>query len=128
MLTRQIVRDPNVAFGRWRFEDTAIFLDDLRRDAQVDAQAAGRAYRSLGLTDAEFAAALEFVFPEIAEARAYVDSPHIHVHCACGIVRTVLRDPVTMETDTCPCGRKWKVTISLAAVTGTKDDADGSAP
>jgi len=126
MIPRQIVRHPDVAFGRWRFENTSIFIDDLRTDSQLDEPAAHVAYSALGLSDAEFAAALAFDFPEIAKSGDHFQSPHLLVHCTCGIVRTALVDPTTMETDLCPCGRRWKVTVTLTEVSGAAVERSGS--
>ena len=120
MEARPIVRDLAIANGRWHFENTAIFIDDIQRDFAREQSAVRPSYRSLGVTDTEFETAIAFDFPEIAEAQVELHGLHVTVNCVCGIRRLVHMNWTTMNTDECPCGRRWHIDAGISLVAGER--------
>ena len=116
MTQRAIVSDPAKAGGRWHFEDTSIFIDDLKGDYVRVGDAVHGPYLMLGLSDVEVQAGLDFDLPAIADARAEILSLDIMVRCVCGIYRRPIVDHSTMNTDLCPCGRAWHISTVIESV------------
>ena len=116
MTQRAIVSDPAISEGRWHFETTHIFIEDLRRDFANNGDLIRAPYQMLSLTDEEIDAALDFIFPELATPQAEILSIDIMVRCVCGIHRHVRMDWTTMNTDPCPCGRTWHITTGIELV------------
>ena len=114
MTTRDIVRDNDIAGGRWRFAGTGIFIDDIRRDSAASHGNARQGYAGLGVTDDEFDAALAFVFPALSPTSVEAVVHTATIHCSCGIVRRAVIDPESLVSDLCPCGRRWQLTVGLA--------------
>jgi len=113
MTSRSIVRNTEIASGRWHFQDSAIFIDDIRRDAITDKSGARDSYRTLGVSDAEFDDAMSFSFPEVNTAEVEASLHSVTIHCSCGIVRFAAIDPESLVSDLCPCGRRWQLSIGI---------------
>ena len=126
MTNRPIVRDTAIAGGRWRFEETPIFVDTLRTDYQRSGETIRDAYLASGLSDAEFDAAVAFRFPAIREQSAELEGSLVHVNCVCGIDRYAVVDAKTMNLDICPCGRTWHLSLHLADFRGTEPGLPGT--
>ena len=109
MTNRHIVRDPAIAAGRWRFENTSIFIDDMTRDFARDPETMRAAYQLQGLSLAELDAALAFDFPVVRDVQIHVRYIDVEIDCVCGIHRSAKVDPENMNLDICPCGRRWHI-------------------
>src|SRR3954464_9943409 len=114
MTNREIVRDNDVAGGRWRFAGSGIFIDDMQRDAAANHEGAQAGYGSMGITDGEFADAMAFVFPTVNAATVEGSLLRATIHCSCGIKWMAAIDPDSLVSEPCACGRRWQLSIGIA--------------
>lgn len=111
MTMREIVRDPNILSGRWRFDGTSIAVADVRLDADASREAATARYRFAGLTDDEITSAMAFVFPDVRTTQVNLEYAAVVVNCACG-EDTYKSGLTAMRTIVeCACRRKWRITV-----------------
>ena len=112
MSAREIIRDPNVLSGRWRFEGTSIAVADVRTDADASLDRATQKYRYAGLTDEEIQAAMTFVFPDVRTTEINLEYAAVVVNCACGedTYKSGLSEMVTIVD--CACRRRWRITVT----------------
>lgn len=112
MTARDIIRDPNVLSGRWRFDGTSIAVADVRTDADGNLDRANEKYRYAGLTDEEIQAAMTFVFPDVRVTEVNLEYAAVVVSCACGedTYKSGLSTEVTIVD--CACRRRWRITVT----------------
>jgi hypothetical protein len=111
MVPRAIVREADDFAGRWRFDGTTIFIDELHRDYRRNGEAIRLPYQKLGLSHEEIDAALAFVFPDVQSPSMSIQFVGLTVDCACGIHRQTSVSAPTFMTDRCTCGRTWRVPL-----------------
>ena len=121
MAVRAIVRDADQFNGRWRFDGTTIFIDELHRDYHRAGEAIRLPYQKLGLSHEEIDVALRFEFPDVVPPMVGIEFAGFTVHCACGVVRQTTAAAPNFLADPCVCGRIWQIPIAdispvLAAV------------
>ena len=63
MKPRAILRDPDILFGRWRFDGTSIAVAEVRAAYKADPQSALATFQRQGLTRDDVNSALAFSFP-----------------------------------------------------------------
>ena len=112
MTAREIVRDPNVLSGRWRFEGTSVAVADVLTDAGASREHAEKKYRYAGLSDEEIQAAMTFVFPDVRTTEVNLEYAAVVVNCACGedTYKSGLSEMVSIVD--CACRRRWRITVT----------------
>ena len=116
-MTRAIVRDPDILFGRWRLDQTtmpvALIRDDGNRMGRDDTM---RAYGFMDLTDDEYSAVMAFDFPEVRDLNIGLVYASVLVNCVCGEDTPWLAKGSLADVH-CICGRNWDVQIGVQGVT-----------
>jgi len=116
MTPRAILRDPNILFGRWRFDGTSIAVAEVRAAYRADPKTALAAFHRHGLSGEDVIAALSFAFPDVRSLAISQDYSSITVHCVCGEdVAATIQQPVG-ATVKCTCGRRWRVDLNVMLV------------
>lgn len=128
MVSREIVRHPDILAGQWRFDGTLIAIRDLRHDFRDRPDSARAAYLSMGLTHAEIDAALAFDFPPIGDLLVEPKFVELALQCVCGEHREVTLHPPAFETTPCICGRSWRAEVGLGEGRGGAARAPGASP
>jgi uncharacterized protein (DUF433 family) len=115
-MAREIVRDPGILGGRWRFAGTTIAVADVRRllgaGNPTEAQDTLALYAQAGLTAEELAAAQAFRFPNLREMTVAMPLSSVVVNCVCGEQSGQTAVGQGISIIPCPCGRTWRVTVA----------------
>lgn len=117
MTPRAILRDPNILFGRWRFDGTSIAVAEVRAAYHADPQSALAAFHRQGLTREDIDSALAFSFPDVRSLSVSQDYASVTVHCVCGEDSSATLQHPTGAIVKCPCGRRWRMDLSVIPVT-----------
>lgn len=125
MTARDIVRDPNILSGRWRFDGTSIAIADVLNDHGADLEDAETKYRFAGLNDEDIQAAMTFVFPDVRTTQVNLEYAAVVVSCACGedTYKSGLTPAVSIVE--CACRRTWKITVEHLL---DREDRPGARP
>lgn len=116
----EIVSDPDVLGGRWRFEGTRIPVDIVRRIMASKLTRDQRSWIKLNyptLTDAHIDAALAWTFPPVLD-KPFIESATYDVVCVCGETTDSLSRDADGEMSQCPaCAKRFRVAIAVEEIT-----------
>jgi uncharacterized protein (DUF433 family) len=116
MTPRAILRDPDILFGRWRFDGTKIAVAEVRAAYNADPQSAIAAFQRQGLTREDINSALAFAFPDVRSLSISQNYGSVTVHCVCGEDTSATLHQPTCAIVQCPCGRRWRIVVNVVPV------------
>jgi len=114
MISRAIVRDPEVLGGRWRLAGTLVPIADIRLQAQIGNEKLRQRFGVIELTDEEIDAIMAFEFPALRDPAVSVHATTMTVYCPCGVATDIPRGEA-VKSD-CVCGRLWHVSATIELV------------
>ena len=116
MTPRAILRDPDILYGRWRFDGTSVAVAEVRAAYIADPQSAMAAFQRQGLTREDINSALMSSFHDVRSLSVFQDYGSVTVHCVCGEDSSATLQQPTGAIVKCPCGRRWRIDVSVIPV------------